>query len=96
MIIRFFRAIVHEGKQEEFGAFFRDSMLPMVQSHDGLIDASIGFPSELSPREFCMVMRWRDLDALKGFAGEDWSEAVIHPDEGHLLAETHVHHYTAP
>ena len=38
-------------------------------------------------------MVWRDLNALKGFTGENWQEAVIHPDEVHLLKKTHVHHY---
>ena len=40
-----------------------------------------------------MLTVWRDLNALKEFAGENWREAVIHPDEAHLLKETHVHHY---
>ena len=40
-----------------------------------------------------MVMVWRDLDALKGFTGENWQAAVIHSDEVDLLKETHVYHY---
>ena len=93
MIIRFFRAIVHEGMQEEFRTFFLETALPLVRSQEGLASVTVGLPREESPREFCMVMIWRDLEAVRRFAGREWNRAVIHPDEAHLLEETHVHHY---
>jgi hypothetical protein len=93
MILRLFRVIVHEGQQSNFRRFFLGTALPFVHSHAGLESVSVGLPHETSPNEFSMVMVWRDLEALKGFAGENWREAVIHPDEAHLLKETHVHHY---
>ena len=93
MIIRFFRAIVHDGQQDAFKTFFTDTALPLIRSHEGLVSATIGLPHSSSPNEFSMVMVWRDLDALKGFAGEDWRTAVVLPDEAHMLAETHVYHY---
>ncbi len=93
MIIRFFRAVVHAGKEDEFAAVFQGTILPMVRSQEGLISASIGLPMESSPQEFCMVMVWRDLAAVKVFAGEHWQEAVIDPSEAHLLAQTFVDHY---
>lgn len=42
-----------------------------------------------------MVMLWRDLESVRAFAGERWDQAVIHPDEAHLLRETSVSHYVA-
>jgi quinol monooxygenase YgiN len=93
MILRFFRAIVHEGKQSEFRKFFLGTALPNVRAQPGLVSVSVGLPIDVSPTEFSMVMVWRDLDALKGFTGDNWQAAVIHPDEAHLLKETHVHHY---
>jgi hypothetical protein len=93
MILRVFRAIVHEDKQAEFRQFFLHTALPGVRAHAGLETVSVGLPHETSPTEFSMVMVWRDLDALKEFTGDNWLEPVIHPDEVHLLKETHVHHY---
>lgn len=93
MIIRFFRAIVHIGKEEAFKTFFTETALPIIRSQEGLISVTIGLPHESSPNEFSMTTVWRDLDALKAFAGDDWRTAVIHPDEAHLLKETYVHHY---
>ena len=58
-----------------------------------MISAWVGLPHPSSPNEFSMVMLWRDLDALKGFTGDKWQNAVIGPAEKHLLAETHVYHY---
>lgn len=95
MIIRFFRAVVHEGQQDSFRKFFTETALPLIRSQEGLVSVSVGLPHESSPHEFSMIMVWRDLDALRLFAGNDWQSAVIHPDEAHLLRETFVHHYHA-
>ena len=93
MIVRFFRAITHEGKSEEFRAVFLEHVLPLIRSQEGLISASVGLPHEGSPNEFSMHMVWRDLDAIRGFTGEDWDQAVVLPEEANLLKETFVHHY---
>lgn len=93
MILRVFRAVVHEGKQEEFQAFFLNIALPLIRSQNGLVSVSVGLPLDETSCEFCMVMTWRDVDSIRRFAGEGWREAVVHPDEAHLLRETRVEHY---
>lgn len=93
MIIRFFRATTHDGRTDEFRALFLETILPMIRSREGLVSASVGLPHLRSPNEFSMIMVWRDMDAVRAFAGEEWDRAVILPEEAHLLKETHVHHY---
>ena len=93
MIIRIFRAYVHDGKQEEFQQFFLETALPLVKQQEGLVSATIGTPVPSTPNEFVMITTWKDLDSLKHFAGEHWEKAVIHPKEQHLLFNTTVHHY---
>ena len=93
MIMRIFRALVHEGQQDAFRKFFIETALPLVRAQEGLVSVSVGLPHETSPNEFSMVTIWRDLDGLRHFAGDDWKSAVIHPDEAHLLKETFVSHY---
>ena len=95
MIIRVFRAIVHPGKQREFEQFFLNKALPKIKAQPGLVSVMVGKPIESSPAEFLMTTVWQDVNALKGFAGEQWQNAVIDPDEVHLLKETFVHHYEA-
>ena len=41
MILRLFRAIVHDGKQDEFTKFFLETALPSVRSHAGLVSVSV-------------------------------------------------------
>jgi heme-degrading monooxygenase HmoA len=81
--------------QEEFERFLRETAMPFVSGHDGLIGQHIGRPMRSDPEEFVYVTVWRDLDALRAFAGDDWSKAVIDPSEEHMLRETFLSHYEA-
>lgn len=93
MIIRVFRAVVRDGKQEEFASFFREIAIPLLESQPGMLGLTVGWPTDASPDEFMMTTTWADLESLKAFAGDDWASAVIDPAERHLLSETFVHHY---
>lgn len=96
MLIRVFETEVHGGKADEFKEFFLNTALPMVKSYEGLVDAIVGLPHASSPLDFSMITVWRDLAALKAFAGDDWRHAVIHPDEKHLIKTVRVVHYETP
>ena len=65
MTLRFFRVIVHPGYEDDFKTFFLGTALPGVRSHSGLVSVMIGLPHASAPREFSMVMVWRDLAALR-------------------------------
>ena len=67
--------------------------MPLLRSQKGMLGLSVGRPVASTPTEFLMVTHWESLEALRGFAGEDWERAVIDPAEADLLRETHVHHY---
>jgi heme-degrading monooxygenase HmoA len=72
MIVRVFRAVVHDGKQGDFKHFFLNESRPYVEKQAGLISLYIGLPTELSPNEFLMVVHWKDIESIKGFAKENW------------------------
>lgn len=93
MILRQFRVTIHEGRGQEFETVFRDEILPMVKEHDGLIWVAAGKPLEGDSDIFCMTMLWRDLDAIKAFAGADWTQARIEPQEAHLIKSTSLEHF---
>ena len=93
MIVRVFRVVVHDGKRSEFEEFFRGTAIPLVKSQPGIVSVSAGVPRAETPNEFCMVMVWKDLDAMKAFVGDDWQSAHIHPDETELVRERTIHHY---
>jgi heme-degrading monooxygenase HmoA len=77
----------------EFEAFFRTIALPLVKSQDGLLSVVAGKPRADDPNTFCMTMVWESVEAIRKFAGEDWSQARIEPEEEHLIASTSVAHY---
>ncbi len=93
MIVRVFQVTVEAGREDAFRAFFLDTALPLMRRQDGLVSLTAGLPRPETPREFCMVMVWRDLDALKAFVGEDWREAHVHPDEIGIVASRSLRHY---
>ena len=93
MIIRVFRARIHPGKARQFEEFFLNKALPMVKAKPGLVSVMVGKPLDATSNEFMMTTVWQDVESLKGFAGENWQNPVIDPDEADLLSETFVYHY---
>lgn len=92
-IIRVFQAKAKPGKEADFTDFFINEAVQMVRQHEGLISVQVGLPTSESGQDFLMTTTWRDLEALKGFAGENWREAIIDPREAPLLESARVSHY---
>jgi transposase/heme-degrading monooxygenase HmoA len=93
MIMRVFRAKVKPGKLEAFERLCREKSLPHMRQAPGLVALHMGAPIGSRADEFVVVTVWRDLDALKAFAGERWREVVILPGEAELVEEVRVEHY---
>ena len=93
MIVRVFRPRVHPGMQAEFERFLRETAMPFVSGHEGLIAQHAGRPLSSDTDEFVYITVWRDVNAVRAFAGEDWTKAVIDPSEEHMLRETFLSHY---
>jgi hypothetical protein len=83
VIIRVFKPTIHPGKEPEFEAFLRDTAVPLVSKQAGLV------------AQYVYVTVWEDVESIRAFAGEGWQEAVITPDEEHLLKDTWIGHYEA-
>ena len=95
MIIRVFRPTIHPGKEGEFESFLRDTAVPLVSRQSGLLAQHVGKPLDPSSTEYVYVTIWKDVESIQAFAGERWEEAVIEPDEEHLLQDTWIEHYEA-
>ena len=93
MIIRVFRPTIHPGKEREFEAFLRETAVPLVSRQSGLVAQHVGKPRDATSTEYLYVTVWGDVDSIRAFAGEGWQEAVITPDEEHLLKDTWIAHY---
>ena len=93
MIIRVFRPTIHPGKESEFESFLAEVAIPLVSRQSGLLAQHLGKPRDPSSTEYLYVTVWEDVDSIRAFAGERWQEAVITPDEEHLLKEAWIEHY---
>jgi quinol monooxygenase YgiN len=91
-VVRIFRARVKEGRQAEWERLVRDVSIPELSQAEGLLAYYPGAPLG-DPEEFSMVSVWRDLGAVRTYAGPSWAQPVIYPGEENALAEVHVHHY---
>jgi heme-degrading monooxygenase HmoA len=95
VIIRLFRARVRPGAEESFEQFVLGTGLPMVKAADGCIHVTAGKSRWHDRPEFVVVTHWSSVDALQAFAGPDWLQAVIEPEEEHMLAQVICDHYEA-
>lgn len=93
MIIRVFHARIRKDKVTEFKRRVQEQSIPWLMSTDGMLGYFAGEPLGADEREFVMVTLWRDLDALKGFVGENWKTPVVTADEAQLVEEMAAHHY---
>jgi heme-degrading monooxygenase HmoA len=93
MVVRVFRARIHSGKEGEFERFALDTGVPMVKAQDGCTHVTVGKSSWSEQPEFVVITHWSSVDALQAFAGPDWQEAVIEPEEEHMLAQVFCDHY---
>ncbi|KIC07936.1 antibiotic biosynthesis monooxygenase [Leisingera sp. ANG-M1] len=93
MIIRVFRATVREDKIQDFKAFLTGSAVPHVRRQPGLISVTAGLPRPDSPATFCVVMVWESVEALQAFAGEDWEQPHVLPEEDPMVLSRQIDHY---
>jgi hypothetical protein len=93
MIIRVFKPTIHPGKENEFESFLRDTAVPLVSRQAGLVAQHVGRPFGPSSSAFVYVTVWADVESIQAFVGERWQDAVIAPEEKHLLKDTSIEHY---
>ncbi len=92
-IVRVFHATAKPGMGGPFRTFFLQEAVPMIRRQEGLVRVQVGLPLEDEGRQYCMITTWTNLEALQGFAGEGWREAVVDPREEHLLEAVSVDHF---
>jgi len=93
VVIRVFRASIREGREADFRRMVQEQSIPWLEGSDGMLGYIAGEPLPDSPSEFLMVTLWRDMDALRAFAGESWETPVVTPDEEPLVEAMFADHY---
>jgi heme-degrading monooxygenase HmoA len=66
--------------------YFRGTLAPGLAGLDGYLGATILEHDRGELTELVVITRWRSLDAIRGFAGDDHERAVVEPEARALLA----------
>ena len=86
--------MIREGREADFKQMVQEQSIPWLNASDGMLGYIAGEPIRGSPREFLMVTLWRDTEALRAFAGENWETPVVTPDEEPLVEAMFADHYS--
>ena len=95
MIVRTWRGRAPLSNPLAYASHFRGSVLPRLRRIEGFLGASLLREDRPDDVEFLVLTRWASMDAIRAFAGEFVSRAVVEPDAAAALVgfDETVHHY---
>jgi mannose-6-phosphate isomerase-like protein (cupin superfamily) len=71
---------------DAYCAYFDGTVRPQLEGIDGFLGASLERVEHDPGIEIVVVTRWRSLDAIRAFAGEDVEVSVVEPEARAVLA----------
>ncbi|WP_054313749.1 antibiotic biosynthesis monooxygenase [Mesorhizobium sp. 1M-11] len=95
MIIRAWRGYATLEKPEDYPDHFRRNVVPELKGIDGFLGARLMRSQTLEGFEFLVHTRWRSMDAIRAFAGDDIERAVVEPEAVRALThyDKRARHY---
>ena len=95
MIVRVWRGRAAASNREAYPGHFRRNVLPEIRAIEGFKGASLLQRDQAGDVEFVVMTRWASLDAIRAFAGDDISRAVVEPEARAALLsyDETVQHY---
>ena len=87
MIARMWHGCVRTPKAHAYREFLNARAIPDYQAVDGNLNVYILERVEGDVTHFITLTFWRDLDVIKGFAGENVEIAKYYPEDGNFLLE---------
>jgi heme-degrading monooxygenase HmoA len=95
MIARHWRGWTELANADAYEAFLKSRVLPGLQGIEGYRGGYILRSDSLSEAEFVVINLFDSIEAVKGFAGEDYATPVFEPEAKKLLSriETVARHY---
>ncbi|MGF1429798.1 antibiotic biosynthesis monooxygenase family protein [Kitasatospora sp. LaBMicrA B282] len=96
MIIRIWEAQVAPKLMSEFCTVVQSEMLPLLVGLDGYLGGELLRSLPDSTHRVLVITRWRDEEALRGYAGPMWAKRPVWSDseEGYLEHPPEVAHFT--
>ncbi len=87
---------VRREKADEYQVFLEQRAVPDYKSVEGNLGIIILRRDLEDHSEFTLITLWTDIEAIKKFAGEDYSKAKYYPEDKEYLLDfpSQVDHYT--
>jgi len=79
MIVRAWRGRAAAANPEGYVGHFREKVLPELRRVDGFIGVSLLRAAHPGGVEFFVLTRWRSIEAIRAFAGDEITRAVVEP-----------------
>jgi heme-degrading monooxygenase HmoA len=95
MIIREWRGRALPSRADVYPAHFRSTVLPELLGLSGFLGAHLGQRRLGDHVEFLVLTRWQSMDAIRGFAGNEITRAVVDAEAATALVDfdANVQHY---
>ena len=95
MIIREWRGRAPRARADEYPNHFRTRVVHELRDVPGFVGATLCKREEGERVEFVVLTRWRSLEAIRTFAGDDLERAVVEPGAVAALSDYDhtVRHY---
>jgi heme-degrading monooxygenase HmoA len=87
VIARIWKGTVRKGDGDEYAQYVYDTGLSAYADTEGNRGAWMLRRDVGDRTEFMTFSLWESLDAVKGFAGEDYETAVYYPGDDRFLVE---------
>jgi antibiotic biosynthesis monooxygenase (ABM) superfamily enzyme len=97
MTTRMWRGWTSAGNAEAYKRFLLMELFPSMRAIDGFHDAEVLTRVDGDEVEFVTLTRFKSLEAVRAFAGEDYETPVLEPEALALLAryDERARHYDA-
>jgi heme-degrading monooxygenase HmoA len=95
MILREWRGRASPDNTEAYLKHFRTNVVSELRDVPGFLGAHLSSRQHGGLVEFLVLTRWESLDAIRAFAGDDITRAVVEPGAVAALVEydSRVQHY---
>ena len=95
MIVRTWRGRADAKSADAYPSHFRRNVLPELRGIAGFQGATLMRHDTGEAIEYLVMTRWASMDAIRAFAGDDVSQAVVEPEAVAALTsfDKTVRHY---
>jgi heme-degrading monooxygenase HmoA len=97
MIVREWRGRAGLDKADAYPRHFRERVAPELRKLPGFMGAELLLRRTPDGIEFLVLTRWRSIEAIRAFTGDDVNKAVVEPDAAAALfafEKTALHYET--